>query len=283
MFGCFIVLEAMLWGMGNVVTKIGLQSIGPFYCLGLRFALAFVISFGLFHKQLGTQINQKNLKDAVFISLLNVSAFIFSTVALIYTSATVAGFLMGLAVIFTPFMSCFILKRKFRKRTLGFVALVVAGMYLLCGSQAGFRFGVGEVLALLSSVAFAANLIYSSKHVVGIGPQALATVQTGIAALVCLILALIFEDYHTLAQTTTTSWLCVIYLAVGCTVVAYLLQNTALGHLSAIFVSLALSSEPIFTAVFSAVILGESLTITGAAGAGLIMTSIVLASVFNRE
>ncbi|MEG0378665.1 MAG: DMT family transporter, partial [Eubacterium sp.] len=198
-------------------------------------------------------------------------------------SATVAGFLMGLAVIFTPFMSCIILKETFKKRTLGFVALVVAGMYLLCGSQAGFRFGLGEVLALLSSLAFAGALIYSGKHVVGIGPQALVTVQTGVATLVCLILALIFEDYHTLTQTTLTSWLCVLYLAIGCTVIAYLLQNTALKHLSPIFVSLALSSEPIFTALFSYGVLGERLTITGALGAGLIMASIVLASLFNSE
>lgn len=282
-YGSFLILECMFWGLGNPVVKIGMQSIGPFYCLGLRFLLAFLICYGLFHKKIKRQINKNNFKDAVLISVLNAAAFIFSTLALMYSSATIAGFLMALAVIFTPFMSYVILGKKLRKRTFLFVALVVLGLYFLCGSQGSFTFGLGELLALLSSVSFAAAITYSSKHVANVGPEVLSTVQSGGAAVICFIFAFIFEDFHALTQTTFFGWFTVVYLAIGCTVVAYLLQNVALKHLSAVFASLALCTEPIFTAIFSFFLLGERLTGIGLLGAVLIMASIVLASFFNGE
>ncbi|WP_195270600.1 DMT family transporter [Eubacterium sp. 1001713B170207_170306_E7] len=282
-YGSFIILQCMFWGLGNPVAKIGLETISPFYCLALRFLLAFIVFYGLFYKKIKAQINKNNVKDAVVISIFNAAAFIFSTLALMYSSATIAGFLMALAVIFTPFMSFVVLGKKFRKRTLLFVGLVVLGLYFLCGSQGSFSFGVGEVLALLSSVSYAANITYSSKHVTNIGPEVLSTIQAGVAAAICFFFAFLLEDGQMLGQVGPAGWFAVVYLALGCTVIAYLLQNVALKHLSAVFVSLALCSEPIFTAFFSFFLLGERLTLSGGFGAALVMASIVLASLFNGE
>ena len=282
-YGSFIILQCMFWGLGNPVAKIGMETISPIYCLALRFLVAFIICYGLFRKKIKTQVNKNNFKDAVVISIFNAAAFIFSTLALIYSSATIAGFLMALAVIFTPFMAYIVLGRKLKKRTLIFVGLVVLGLYFLCGSQGGFRFGIGELLALLSSISYAATITYSSKHVTNIGPEVLSTIQSGVAAVICFVFAFFLEDGQVLSQVGITGWFAVVYLALGCTVIAYLLQNVALKHLSAVFVSLALCSEPIFTAIFSFFLLGERLTLSGIFGAALIMASIVLASLFNGE
>lgn len=282
-YGSFIILQCMFWGLGNPVAKIGMETIPPFYCLALRFLIAFIICYGLFYKKIKAQINKNNFKDAVAISIFNSAAFIFSTLALIYSSATIAGFLMALAVIFTPFMSYIVLGKKLKKRTLLFVGLVVLGLYFLCGSQGSFSFGIGELLALLSSVSYAATITYSSKHITNIGPEVLSTIQSGVAAVICFIFAFLLEDGRVLTQAGLAGWSAVVYLAIGCTVIAYLLQNVALKHLSAVFVSLELCSEPIFTAFFSFFLLGERLTLSGIFGAALIMASIVLASLFNGE
>lgn len=126
-YGSFIIFQCMFWGLGNPVAKIGLESISPFYCLALRFLIAFIVCYGLFHKKIKWQVNKDNFKDAAIISVFNSAAFIFSTLSLLYSSATIAGFLMALAVIFTPFMSYVVLGKKFKKRTLLFVGLVVLG------------------------------------------------------------------------------------------------------------------------------------------------------------
>ncbi len=80
-YGSFIILQCMFWGLGNPVAKIGMETIPPFYCLALRFLIAFIICYGLFYKKIKAQINKNNFKDAVAISIFNSAAFIFSTLA----------------------------------------------------------------------------------------------------------------------------------------------------------------------------------------------------------
>ena len=56
------------------------------------------------------------------------------------------------------------------------------------------------------------------------------------------------------------------------------LQNCALEKLPSTTVSLLLTGEPVFTAAFSYLLLGETLSLLGWIGAGLIVTSVVMAT-----
>lgn len=49
-YSSFIILECILWGIGNTVTKIGLQSIGPYTCLTIRFFISFILFIFFFPK-----------------------------------------------------------------------------------------------------------------------------------------------------------------------------------------------------------------------------------------
>ena len=60
--------------------------------------------------------------------------------------------------------------------------------------------------------------------------------------------ALIFDDVAVLPQGTVTGWLVVAYLALLCTCLSYVLQNTALTLLSSYAVSLLQCTQPILTA-----------------------------------
>jgi drug/metabolite transporter (DMT)-like permease len=73
-------------------------------------------------------------------------------------------------------------------------------------------------------------------------------------------------------------WGIILYLAVGCTCVAYLFQNISLRKVPATYVSLIFCSEPIFTAIASYFLLDELLSISGFIGAALIMAGIVYAA-----
>lgn len=43
----FILLQSLLYGLGNPLTKIAFTSITPLWCLAFRFSLAFII-FAIF-------------------------------------------------------------------------------------------------------------------------------------------------------------------------------------------------------------------------------------------
>lgn len=88
--------------------------------------------------------------------------------------------------------------------------------------------------------------------------------------------ALIFDDVAVLPQGTVTGWLVVAYLALLCTCLSYVLQNTALTRLSSYTVSLLQCTQPILTTACSYLLLGEKLSAIGLAGAALIVACVVL-------
>ena len=276
LYSGFIVLECMLWGVGNTVTKIGLASLGPFSCLALRFFLAWLLFGIFFFRRLAA--HKADIKQCLAVSVVTALAFIASTLALKITAATTAGLLMALSVVFTPFLDFLVHKRPPGKRMPGVVVLVVGGMYLLCGFDAGARFGTGELLALLSALCLAVTLTLSAISVQTVDPVVLSSVQAGMTAVLSLVPALWLENVHTLTGASPSAWLSVSYLAVGCTLVAYLLQNAALTHVSPVFVSVTFCAEPVFTALSAYVALGEQLTLIGYIGAFLILTGILVSA-----
>lgn len=279
LYASLIFLQCLLWGVGNPVVKIGLETMSPFWCMTTRYGLAFLLFLIFFGKQIIPHFKREYLKSSVIIGLFTAASFSFSTFSLMLTQATISGFLLSLSVVFTPILSFFILRQKTSKRLILIIFIVVVGMYFLCGNGGAFSFGAGEICALLSALTGAGMLTYSSKHVSDIGPFALSAAQCAVTAIVSFILALIFEDIHSLTSVSAQGWICVIYLAVACTCIAYSLQNIALRRVSAIFVSLAFCSEPVFTAIASYIMLKETLSAGGFFGAVLIAAGIVLASV----
>lgn len=272
-----LVLQCFLWGSGTPVVKIGLATIPPFYCLAIRFGLAFAVFLAFFWKKLAANYKWESLKNCITIGVFNAGVFIFATLAIKLTTATIAGFLMGLSVLFTPFMTFFVLKRKPARVMYIAIGLTVAGMYLLCGGGE-FIFGWGELYAVLSSVTFAATLVYTSKHLDAVGPELLSTAQTGVAAAISVVFALLLEDFS-ISQITAEGWGIILYLALVTTCLTYIMQNHALKRVSPLVVSLIFCAEPIFSAISANILLGETLTALGFVGAGLVTLGIVIASV----
>lgn len=282
-YGSLILLQCFLWGVGNPVGKICLETLPPFLCLTIRYALACILFLLFFYKKIITQFRREHIPNCIVIGLFTAASFILSTLALKITQATIVGFLLSLAVVFTPVLSFFILRQKPGKKLIFIIVLAVVGLYFLCGNGGSFSFGPGEVCALLSALTGAGMLTYSSRYVSDVGPVALSTAQCAVTAVVSFIFACIFEDFHSLAFVSAEGWWSVIYLAVACTCIAYSLQNIALSKVSATFVSLAFCTEPIFTVIAAFFLLGERLSLTGFLGASLIIIGVVLASVGSTD
>ena len=83
--------------------------------------------------------------------------------------------------------------------------------------------------------------------------------QIGVTMVLSLAGALLFDDITVLAGVQPDAWLVVLYLAGGCTILAYLLQNHAVTHSAAAFF-----------------LLGETLSGPGLIGAVLIILCLIL-------
>ena len=278
-----ILFECLLWGIGNPISKIGMRDIPVFWCLGLRFALSFIVFMLIFGRRVKNRVPRGGALPWILICVLNGLAFIFANLALMYTSATVASFLMALSVVFTPFTSLLLLGRKSGLKTYICILVVVAGLYFLCGNGGEFSLGKGELFALACSASLALCLTVTSKHIDECDPIFLAAAQSGIAAVMSIGGAFLFDPPLTAEMMTPPAILAVVYTALACTVAAYVLQNIAMRHISAVFASVVFCSEPVFTAISSYFMLGERLAPVGVLGAVLIIAGVVLASLLQMR
>lgn len=284
LYGSLLLLQCFLWGVGNPIIKIMLRDITPFYALTVRYVVAFLIFIALFGRRFFREMRREYIIPGLVISFFTAVAISTSNLALMYTQSTIAGFLMGLAVIFTPPLARVFLGARMNPVLALPISLVVLGMYYLCGSAGAFTFGWGEFYAVFSSFAAAFMLVFSSKYLTNyLNPFVISVMQTGIMALYCFPFALIFESAPVFSEIPWIVWLETFYLAAACSCAAYIIQNTALGKVPSTYVALIFCSEPLLTAVASYFLLGETLTGKGILGAAMIMISIAIASLIPQE
>lgn len=281
-YGSLLILECLMWGIANAIAKIGFDSITPMWCLTLRYAFSAVLFLAFFGRRFFRNVKKKELPSCILVSIATASAFIFGFLSLVYTTATNAGFFMALAVIIAPFISVPLLKEKFDPRQLIPVVVVVAGMYLVGGGSFS-AFGKGELFAVLSSCSTAFMLTLSGKYLKNVDTIVLSTVQCIVCFFCCLIVAFIMEGMPMFSSIGPAGWGLVLYLAIGCTFLAYLFQNTALSHVSPAFGALTWCTEPLFTAIAAFFILHERLTPIALIGCIFILAGTVLASCFEMK
>ena len=276
-YALLILLQSVLYGFGNPLSKIGFRSITVLWCLGIRFSAAAVLMLLLFGRRTVRTLRAAQVKAWLPCSLAMAVACASCNMALQFTTATNVGFLMSLPVLFTPALAWLLLKRPYPRRIIPVQLAVIVGLYLLCcgGESGSFTFGIGEVLGLVCALALAAALVFSERSLPGIDPVSMATAQATVTGVLCLTAALIFDDVAVLPQVTTAAWLVVAYLALTCTYLSYVLQNTALTRLSSYTVSLLQCTQPILTAACSYLLLRERLTAVGLTGAAIIVACVV--------
>ncbi len=275
-----ILLQSVVYGLGNPLTKVGFASITVWWCLAVRFTLATALLLAVGGRKAVMQLRAAGVRAWLPNSLCMAVAYISCNLALGLTTATNVGFLMSLPVLFAPILSIFVLKRKYPRRLLPIQLAVVAGLYMLCCGGGAFSFGVGEALSLLCALSLAGTLVLSERALVQLGPIAMAAAQTGVTAVISVSAAFLFDDVAALAAVETQAWLVVLYLALVCSCLAYVLQNTALTRLSASAVSMLQCTQPVLTAFFAFLLLGESLSAVGLGGAAIILACVAAENYF---
>ncbi|HHZ01270.1 MAG TPA: DMT family transporter, partial [Tissierellia bacterium] len=161
--------------------------------------------------------------------------------------------------------------------------LVVMGLYFLCFDGTSFVFGKGEVTALITAISIAGALVFGEESLKQLNPVTVSAVQAGITALISLPCALIFESTEVLSRVSLPAWLVILYLAIFCTNIAYMLQNSALKNISASAVSMLQCTQPILTAVISYFILKEKLSSIGVLGAAIIIMCLVAENIITAK
>ena len=279
-----VIVQTVIFGFGNVITKFAYESVTPLWCMVLRFGLALAVFALFFGPRMVRELRGVKLGDWVPAAMCLAIGYISCNLALDLTTATNVGFLVALPVVFAPFIAKIVRRVRYPRAMIPFQVAVVGGLYLLCCNGGAFSFGAGEALSLLSSAAIAGSLVFGEKGLEKLSASTIAGTQIIASFALSLVAALVVEPVADIAAIKPVAWGVIAFLAILSTCVTFALQNVALTGLPSSTVSLFLTGEPVFTALFSIALLGESLSVAGWVGAGVIFAAVVGATfVEGRE
>ena len=151
---------------------------------------------------------------------------------------------------------------------------------MLCAKGGLGHFGPGEVFALIAAILVAGSLVFGKTALDHVSAKTLSFVQTGLAVVFCGIAMLISGSMQeVLLAGSLRMFLYLLYAAIGCTILGYLLQNVALEHISAKQVGIVQCLYPIATALVAYFVLGEKLSLLGVIGAGIITVCVLFENI----
>ena len=265
-----LLLVSASWGLAFVVMKdaIERQSVNSF--LFTRFLVAVIAMF-LLKPTVIQVINREILRKGFIAGLFLAAGYILQTLGLALTGAAVTGFITGLYVVATPVLAALVLRVRITAFTWGCVLLATVGLALL--SLKGWNLGYGEFLVFLCAIAFAAHIIALSKWSNGLDVYAMTIVQLATCALATGVISLI-QGYE--APPDSNGWYVVLFTAIICTAVAFVVQTWSQAHMSATKVAVILTMEVVFAALFAVIFGGESLSLRTLFGGVLVFAAMFM-------
>lgn len=273
-----------IWGSTFVVNRLVLESSPPLLFLLVRFGLGGGILLLL---AAGRPRTPGLLRDSAIIGSLLALGIGCQLVGQLFTTASKAAFVTGLSVPLTPVVG-FLATRKLPTRE-NFVGLTFAaiGFAVLSWPTQASGFNVGDLVILGTAVSYAYLIVHVSEAAGRHDVRWFSAGQIGFGALFvgAARLAMIpFLGRHERIFVAEARPLvfdkgliaAILWMAIMATVVTFLVQTWAQARMSATHAAILFALEPVFTAIFAAVILHERMSFRDYSGAGLVLLGIVI-------
>jgi len=264
----------VIWGSTFAIIKGILDQIMPFTFLAYRFFWAAFILGLIFWKRL-KNIDKIILGKGFLIGIFLFLGFTFQTVGLKYTTATKAGFITGLSVILVPIISHFFIREKISKNSIIGVILAVIGLWFL-NYNSSFIFNFGDFLVLLCAVSFAMHIISVGLYVRKVDYVLLVMVQLTTVFVLSFLMALFFERPGIHLYYPSGVWWSIILTGIFATALAFYMQNKFQRYSTATKTAIIFSGEPIFSAMFAYLLLGEKVGLIAWIGGLLIIFGMII-------
>lgn len=268
----FAILVALIWGLGFVVAKGGMAHFPPILLMALRFAVT-AMALAWFRRPLGG-----NLPRLLLISLVGASV----QYALTFTGvqglgAGLSALVVQLEVPFLVLLGALLLgERPSAHKWLG-IMIAFAGVGLIA-SQERFTGSLLPVILVMAGAFFWALgqvLVRGLKGMTGLS----VTAWTAILATPQLfLLSALFETGQVEALSTAGpgAWGAVLYLGLVMTTVGYFLWNGLILRNEVGRVAPYLLLLPVFSVIGGIAFLGETLTLSRALGAAVVLSGVSL-------
>jgi drug/metabolite transporter (DMT)-like permease len=273
-----LVTMAAVWGLTFVMVGDAIERLPAMAFLAYRFLPAALIVAVASRRRLAG-LSRAGWRAGLLMGVFLTAGFVLQTLGLEHTSASHAGFITGLFVIFTPLLATLVLGRRVGRVAWAAAAVSALGLYLLAGAGGDFEWR-GDGLVALCAVAFAAHILATSRaagrHDVG----ALVAIQLGVCGLFSVGVAAAAGQLE--VPRGSTVWSALVVTSLVASALGFFVQTFAQQHAAPERTALILASEPAFAGLFGYLLAGDRLSGLGWSGALLILAAILCVELVPR-
>ena len=277
-----LTLMTMLFGLSFIASKNALQGLGIFQLVFGRYIFALLLWTAiLWRRKKHFYIARRDWKQFLLLTLVEpVGYFIFETTGVRYTSPASVALIIATIPVFSTLFALFLLKERINWQGGLGIVLSIAGVYFIVSLQQASQLAprplLGSLLTLGAATSAGIYNVLCRRLSRRYSPLTITYYQTVIATVVFLPPALLETLLR--PETHLNGFVLgnVLYLALGCSVLAYYLLNYSLSHLQASQVAVFSNLIPVITILGSWVAYGELLQSAQLLGALLIIAGIYL-------
>ncbi|TFD85843.1 DMT family transporter [Cryobacterium lactosi] len=269
-----LLLVAASWGSTYLVAKELVRPESVVALLALRMLLAAAVMAAIVAAR-RNRITPAEWRAGVLLGMVLAAVFAFETFGIANTSATNAGLIISLTIVFTPILDSAVSGRRLPGRFFLAAVIAIGGVALLASNGVFRPPSLGDLLILVAAIIRAIH-VTSMFALTGNKPMNslhLTTVQLATCAIFFSTVSLFYGDSipHFLVHLDPGRTVLFLYLVLACTVFAFLVQTWAVRRTSPSRVSLLLGTEPIWAAVVGVTIARDSAALAGYVGIALIL------------
>ena len=270
-----LLFVAIIWGSGFVAMSFTLdQGFTPLQIITLRFFIAALFINIIFFKQIKQNISKESIKAGCILGVFLFLAFVLQTIGLVYTTASKNAFITAANVVIVPFIGLFIYKRKLDKIGVICSITTLLGIGIL-SLHSNLSINIGDVLTLVCAFGFAFHIFFTSEFATKYNPMVLTGVQFTVTFILSLITQILMGEGT--ITGSISGYYGVLYSAVFSTTIAFLTQTICQKKVEGIKTAIILSTESVFGAIFSVIILHEIMSFRMIIGCIIIFISIIVA------
>ncbi len=277
-----LVVLSVIWGLAFVAIRRADFELAPVNLALLRWFIAggiFLALIPLFGKA-KTKFERRDLSRLLLVSLLNVGVYHLSlNYAETIVSSGLAGLLISFAPLFAVVLSAiFLHERVGRRLSLALLLGIFGALILSSASQAlTFQYITGPLGVIISALAYAIFSVASKPLVMKYG--AFWTAAWAAVLGTAMILPLTSGGFVSQVESLSfAAWFSVVYLAIGSTVIGYLIFYALVSSRAVSSLSVQLYLVPLVSVVGGVLILSENISVATAIGGAVLLGAVYLAT-----
>jgi len=274
-------IQQTVAGICYPIAKYGLAIIEPFTFAFYRFLISSILLLLVVrYRRSGSPIDRRDWWRIILLGILVIP--LNQTLFLLGQSMTGAGhgaFLFSTTPVWLFLLSVLHLREKATWRRLTGILMATGGVMVIMWSghaKFGKEYLLGDMIIVISVIAWAYYSILGKDLVRKYGAFRVTAYALASGSAIYLPFGAFFALRYDYSQSTPGAWGSVLYMAIGLSVVVYVLWYWLIKHVEISRIAVYQNIQPILASAVAYLFLGESFSATFLVGGAIVLAGVII-------